>query len=64
MDQDWYSGKKCTEQSEMLTNFRAYTMICSVDGSLSGGIDCTDNDNSGGYNNEYFTSNDILYMSW
>jgi hypothetical protein len=65
-DQDWYTGKKCMEQSEELTNFRAYTMLCSVDGSLSGGVDCTDNDNSvsTAYSNNFYTSNDILYMSY
>jgi len=65
-DQDWYTGKKCTEQSEELTNFRAYTMLCSVDGSLSGGYDCTDLDNSNaaGYTDSFYTSNDILYVSW
>ena len=65
-DQDWYSGKKCTEQSEELTNFRAYTMICSVDGSLSGAVDCTKSDNSNwaGYGDSFYTSNDILYLSW
>lgn len=65
-DQDWYSGKKCTEQSEMLTNFRAYTMMCSVDGSLSGGTDCTDLDNHLGaaYSDDFYKNNDILYTSW
>lgn len=64
-DQDWYTGKKCTEMSEMLINFRAYTMMCSVDGSLSGGIDCTDIDNSSiaGYSAPYLSSNDILYTN-
>lgn len=64
-DQDWYTGKKCTEMSEMLINFRAYTLLCSVDGSLSGGIDCTDVDNSSmaAYSASYLTSNDILYTN-
>lgn len=64
-DQDWYTGKKCLEQSEELTNFRAYTMLCSVDGSLSGAADCTDSDNSVGnsYSNNFYTSNDILFLS-
>jgi hypothetical protein len=63
-DQDWYTGKKCLEQSEELTNFRAYTLLCSVDGSLSGGVDCTDPDNSriATYSNDFFSSNDILYI--
>ncbi len=65
-DQDWYTGKKCTEQSEMLTNFRAYTMICSVDGSLAGSVDCTHPDNQAGasYLNPYYMSNDILYSGY
>jgi hypothetical protein len=64
-DQDWYTGKKCMDTSDELTNFRAYTMLCSVDGSLSGGIDCTDNDNDSVAQgtNDYYTSNDILFIS-
>ncbi len=63
-DQDWYSGKKCLENSEMLRNFRAYTMMCSVDGSHSGGRDCTDPDRASGYSDSFYTGNDILYTSW
>jgi hypothetical protein len=64
-DQDWYTGKKCLAiGEEMMTNFRAFTMLCSVDGSYSGGVDCTDSDTSTGYSNPFFTSNDILYSSW
>lgn len=64
MDQDWYTGKKCTEQTEMLKNFRAYTMICSVDGSLSGNVDCTDTDKPEAYSDPFYMSNDILFTSW
>lgn len=66
-DQDWYTGKKCLEESEELQNFRAYTMACSVDGSMSGGIDCTDVDNNhrvGYSNNDFFLNNDILYTGY
>ena len=63
-DQDWYTGKKCLEQSEQLFNFRAYTMMCSVDGSFAGGVDCTDKDNSDTYSDDFITSNNILYTSW
>jgi len=63
-DQDWYSGKKCTEQSEELTNFRAYTMMCSVDGTLGGASDCTGDDNSKvNYSDYFYTSNNILYLN-
>lgn len=66
-DQDWYTGKKCVDPADdMISNFRAYTMFCSIDGSLSGAVDCTYPDNSAGanYSNSYFTSNNILYTSW
>lgn len=63
-DQDWYTGKKCLEESEMLHNFRAYTMACSVDGSFAGAIDCTESDKEGFYTDDFYTSNDIHYLSW
>lgn len=63
-DQDWYTGKKCLEESKMLTNFRAYTMMCSVDGSHAGSIDCTENDRAGYYFDGYYHNNDILYTSY
>ena len=65
-DQDWYTGKKCLEDSEMLTNFRAYTMACSVDGSFAGTIDCTQKDyaNYWSYVDDFYTSNDIHFLSW
>lgn len=64
MDQDWYTGKKCLENSEMLKNFRAYTMMCSVDGSYSGGADCTEKDRASFYSDSFYTGNDILFTSW
>ncbi|RYF28412.1 MAG: hypothetical protein EOO17_04920 [Chloroflexi bacterium] len=64
MDQDWYTGKKCLESSEMLKNFRAYTMMCSVDGSYSGGADCTEKDRASFYSDSFYTGNDILFTSW
>lgn len=65
-DQDWYTGKKCVDPTdEMISNFRAYTMFCSVDGTLAGSADCTYPDNSGAasYSNGYYNSNNILYTS-
>ncbi len=66
-DQDWYTGKKCLdERSEMLRNFRVFTMACSVDGSFAGSIDCTEPDRHEKYtkeNYDYLTSNDILYLA-
>lgn len=63
-DQDWYTGKKCLDDSEMLQNFRSYTMACSVDGSFAGSIDCTEADRAGVYTDSFYTSNDIQYLSW
>lgn len=63
-DQDWYTGKKCLEESEMLNNFRAYTMMCSVDGSLSGALDCTEKDDAKYYSDSFYTNNNILFTSW
>lgn len=66
-DQDWLSGKKCTrmtDQSQMLSYFRVYTMLCSVDGSMSNKTDCTQPDREGGYSDPFYLNNDILYTSW
>ncbi|MBI3889487.1 hypothetical protein HY312_02850 [Candidatus Saccharibacteria bacterium] len=62
-DQDWYTGKKCLDDSKMLQNFRAYTMACSVDGSFAGSLDCTEADRAGAYTDSFYTSNDIQYLS-
>lgn len=67
-DLDWYTGKKCTrftDQPEMLRYFRAYTTMCSVDGSMSGIVDCTEPDRSGaGYSNGFYLNNDILFTAY
>jgi hypothetical protein len=63
-DQDWYTGKKCLEESEELHNFRAYTMMCSVDGSHSGAIDCTEKDDARHYFDGFYNNNDIIYTSY
>lgn len=64
-DREWYTGKKCLEESEMLHNFRAYTMLCMVDGSHSGATDCTGDDKDLSYQFDgFYTNNDIIYTSW
>lgn len=66
-DLDWYTGKKCTrmtDQTQMLQYFRIYTMLCSVDGSMAGIIDCTEPDRGNNYTDPFYLSNDILYTSW
>ncbi|MCA9334585.1 hypothetical protein KC953_00405, partial [Candidatus Saccharibacteria bacterium] len=67
-DLDWYTGKKCarlTDQQQMLQYFRTYTTLCSVDGSMSGIIDCTEPDRTElYYTNPFHLNNDILFTSW
>jgi hypothetical protein len=63
-DQDWYTGKKCLEDSNMLKNFRAYTMLCSVDGSHAGSSNCTEQDRANYYLDGFYSTNDVLYLSW
>ena len=66
-DLDWYTGKKCTrmtDESQMLSYFRVYTMLCSVDGSMSGTVDCTAKDHDEQYSDPFYLNNDILYTSW
>ncbi|OGL23944.1 hypothetical protein A2791_03530 [Candidatus Saccharibacteria bacterium RIFCSPHIGHO2_01_FULL_46_30] len=62
-DQDWYTGKKCLEESEMMNNFRAYTMMCSVDGSYANIEDCTMTDREREAQDSFYQNNDILYIS-
>lgn len=66
-DLDWYTGKKCTrftDQPEMLRYFRAYTTMCSVDGTMSGIVDCTEPDRAAaGYSNPFYLNNDILFSA-
>ena len=66
-DLDWYTGKKCTrmgDQQQMLSYFRVFTTLCSVDGSMSGIIDCTEPDQGENYSDPFYLNNDILYTSW
>ncbi|USN96561.1 MAG: hypothetical protein H6797_05895 [Candidatus Nomurabacteria bacterium] len=72
-DQGWYTGSKCTRAgqltdpsiSQMLQYFRAYTTLCSVDGSMSGIVDCTEPDHvEGDYSDPFYLNNNILYTSW
>lgn len=62
-DQDWYTGKRCTEDSEMLRNFRAYTMACSILADLSGSVECWEPDRNLGSHDDFYTSNNILFVS-
>src|SRR5690606_32472991 len=60
-DQDWYTGKKCAEDSEMLKYFRGYTMACSVLAGMSGSRQCWHDDTVPSYHqDDFYTTNNII----
>lgn len=69
-DLDWYTGKKCASVSgtldKMVQYFRVFTMLCSVDGSMSGIVDCTEPDSGSesAYTNPFYLNNDVLFSSF
>ncbi len=44
MDQAWYSGKKCTEDSKMMKSFRAWTNYCLQSGTRDNASNCYTDD--------------------
>lgn len=63
-DQEWYTGKKCVEDSEMLKYFRGYTMACSVLAGMSGARQCWHDDTIPSYHqDDFYTTNNILFKS-
>lgn len=63
-DQDWYTGKKCAEDSEMLKYFRGYTMACSVLAGMSGARQCWHDDTVPSYHqDDFYTTNNIIFKS-
>lgn len=63
IDQDWYTGKNCLEDNNMINNFRAYTLACSVLASMSGSRECWNVDEEPhDMPNDFFLTNDILFL--
>ena len=63
-DQDWYTGKKCTDDSsEMMKYFRGYTMACAVLASMSGSRQCWDEDTIPNSHDDFYTTNNIIFKS-
>ena len=64
-DMKWYSGERCTEESEQLNNFRSYTMYCNLLAAMSGTRECWHPDalteDTGAILN-YQMTNDILFQ--
>ena len=61
VDQDWMSGRKCAEESNMLNNFRAYTASCRVLAGMSGAKECWHHDSNPTFNSGFYARNNILF---
>ena len=62
-DQDWYTGKKCAEESEMMKYFRGYTMACGVLASMSGTANCWERDTIANGHDDFYLGNNVLFES-
>lgn len=62
VDQEWLSGKKCLESSDMLSNFRAYTAACRVLAGVSGSRECWLPDAMPTFNSGFYPRNDIIFV--
>lgn len=63
VDQDWYTGKKCADDSEMMKYFRGYTMACSVLAGMSGARQCWHEDTIPNSHDDFYTSNNIIFKA-
>ena len=61
VDQDWMSGKKCLETSDMLSNFRAYTAACRVLAGMSGAKECWHEDAEPTFHSGFYPRNNIIF---
>ncbi|MGO3702063.1 MAG: hypothetical protein ACTJG2_02660 [Candidatus Saccharimonadales bacterium] len=61
VDQDWLSGKKCLEASDMMSNFRAYTAACRVLAGISGARECWLEDAEPTFQSGFYSRNDIIF---
>lgn len=61
VDQAWMTGEKCTEESKMMNNFRAYTISCRILASFSGARECWHHDSNPTFNSGFYARNDIFF---
>jgi hypothetical protein len=61
-DYDWMTGKKCLEESEMLNNFRAYTVMCRALAGMSGTKECWHEDAVPEFNSGFYPRNNIIFI--
>ena len=62
IDQEWQTGEKCLESSDMLGNFRAYTAMCRVLAGMSGTYECWHEDASPTFKTGFYPRNDIIFV--
>ncbi len=60
-DQKWLSGEKCLEESNMLSNFRAYTVACRVLAGMSGSRECWHEDAEPTFHTGFYPRNNIVF---
>lgn len=61
VDQKWMTGEKCIEDSDMMSNFRAYTASCRVLAGLSGARECWHDDSQPTFHSGFYSRNDIIF---
>lgn len=62
-DQDWYTGKQCTKDSEMMKYFRGYTMACALLASMSGTTNCWEDSKIANGHDDFYLTNNIIFKS-
>lgn len=61
-DYEWMTGKKCLEESPMLSHFRAYTIMCRALAGMSGTRECWHEDALPEFNSGFYPRNNILFI--
>lgn len=61
-DYEWMTGKRCLEESPMLSNFRAYTIMCRALAGMSGTRECWHEDAVPEFNSGFYPRNNILFI--
>lgn len=61
-DYEWMTGKKCLEESQMLNNFRAYTVMCRALAGMSGTRECWHEDAVPEFRSGFYPRNNILFI--
>lgn len=61
-DYKWITGQRCLETDDTISNFRAYTAMCSILGAMSGSRYCWQDDAVSRQRDDFATTNGIIYV--